>query len=285
MPLGGRVGAASRVERDVRAAAQPRTLVEEITRAARRPGAARALVLDLDGTLAPIVAAPRGACVPPSVLHTLSRLGRHGWRIAIVTGRPAAAARRLVPLPGVTIFGSHGIERGDAARVSRPLRAAARRADSIAREARGLVRKFRGVTIERKPFGCAFHHRALHGPARASFLRELRAWLAERDTTGLELLDGKRVVELRPAGRGKGSIVRLWPAARAVRNGDRSLVAIGDDLADEELFAALRGRGLTVKVGAAGEPTIARRRVAGTAAVARLLAALDAAADEERRDG
>jgi trehalose-phosphatase len=273
------------VECDVISASSGAKLADEITAAARRRGAARILALDLDGTLAPIVSRRGEARVPARVLDALSRLHRRGWRVAIVTGRSAAEARRMVPLRGVMIFGSHGIERNGASRTSRPLLAAARRAATIARESRGFVREFPGVEVERKPFGCAFHHRALHGAVRARFLRVLRAWLMERDTRGLELLVGKRVVELRPAGYGKGSIFSQWSAARAVRRRDRSLVAIGDDVADEELFAALDGRGLTVRIGSARRETIARRRVSGAPAVARLLVTLAADADRERHDG
>jgi trehalose-phosphatase len=262
--------------RDVTASSATARLAAEIARAARRPRAARILVLDLDGTLAPITEHRHDACVPATVLASLSRVHDHGWRVAIVTGRPAVEARRMVPVRGVMVFGSHGIERGGAFPVSRPLRSAAKRARSLARQARDLIRSFPGAELERKPFGCAFHYRALHGEVRARFLRRLRAWLAGHDTRGLELLRGRDAVELRPEGRGKGEILRLWPAARAVRQGDRSLVAIGDDVADEELFAALNGRGLTIRVGSRRRPTLARRRLPGTSEVAHLLSTLAA---------
>jgi len=270
------------LERDVTKSAGTSSLAAEIAAAARRPGAARVLVLDLDGTLAPIVARRRAAKVPAAVLDALSGLRDHGWRVAIVTGRPLLEARRMVPVTGVAVFGSHGIEREGASRPPRSPRTATRRAATIAREARGFLRAFPGVELERKPYGCAFHYRALRGHARSRFLRELEAWLAERDTRGLDRLPGKGVLELRPEGHGKGTVVGLWPAARNVRRDDRSFVAIGDDFADEELFAALDGRGLTVRVGPARRATIARRRVFGTSAVARLLVALAGIGDEER---
>lgn len=259
-------------------------LAEEIARAARRRGAARALILDLDGTLAPITEHRRDARVPAAVLTALQHLLDDGWRVAIVSGRSAADARRMVPLSGVAIFGSHGIERGDARTVPRKLRATARRAARIARQARDWILAFRGVEVERKPFGLAFHHRKLEAAARSHFRRRMRAWLAGRDTRGLELLHGKRIVEMRPAGMGKGLVARRWPAARRARPGDRSLVAIGDDRTDEDLFAALAGRGLTVRVGSARRATVAVRRLSGVAAVARLLAALAAGGGAERRD-
>jgi len=262
----------------------PAALAVDIARAARRRGAARALILDLDGTLAPIAARPRDARVPAATLRTLTRLVTEGWRIAIVSGRSAADARRLVPLPGVVIFGSHGIERYGAPSSSKRLRLIARRVARIARASRGVTRGFAGVLVERKPFGCAFHHRALDARARARFLRRLRVWLSERDLRGLALLDGNRVVELRPAGLDKGVVVRRWHAARSAEPSDRSLVAIGDDRTDEDLFAACAHRGLTVSVGPKGRSTLARRRLGGTAAVHRVLSLLadDASAEAPR---
>jgi trehalose 6-phosphate synthase/phosphatase len=216
-------------------------------------------------------------------LDALERLLDGGWRIAIVSGRPAVEARRLVPLRRVAVFGSHGIEREGAPPASRALRAIALRAARLARQARAAFRDFDGVDVERKPYGCAFHHRAVEATSRTRFRRRLVAWLAERDTRGFELLDGKRVVELRPAGLGKGVVARRWAAARAARRGDHSLVAIGDDRSDEDIFAAIVGRGLAVSVGPSRNATIAERRLPGTAAVVRLLAALAATGELERR--
>jgi len=249
-------------------------LAADIARSARRPGAARALILDVDGTLAPIAKRPRDARVPLATRRALARLVAEGWRIAIVSGRPAADARRLVPVPGVDVYGSHGIEREGAPPRSALLRTLALRAARIARDSRAVTAGFDGVIVERKPFGCAFHHRALDPKARARFLRRLAAWLSECDTRGLALLDGNRVVELRPAGWDKGLVARRWPAARFAQPGDRSLVAIGDDKTDEDLFAACAGRGLTVSVGARRRPTLARRRLKGSPDVFRLLTLL-----------
>jgi trehalose-phosphatase len=249
-------------------------LASEIARAARRPGAARALALDLDGTLAPITANPRDSRVPPATLKALRTLVREGWDVAIVSGRPAAHVRAMVPVSGVTVFGSHGIEHSGRSRLSLRLRTIAARSARIAGRVREWTGEFGGVVIERKPFGCAFHYRALPAVKRARFRRRLHAWLEDHDTRGLEVLQGKCVVELRPAGFSKGLAARRWPAARAPRRGDRSLVAIGDDRTDEDLFAALRRRGLTVLVGSPRRATIAHRKVSGAAAVARLLTEL-----------
>src|SRR5215831_8359218 len=56
-----------------------------------------AVVCDIDGTLAPIVARPDQAHVPESTVELLARLALRYALVACVTGRSAADARRLVP--------------------------------------------------------------------------------------------------------------------------------------------------------------------------------------------
>ena len=64
-----------------------------------------AVVCDIDGTLAPIAPTPEQATVLPAALPELERLVERYTLVACVTGRPAAQARRMVPIPGVAISG------------------------------------------------------------------------------------------------------------------------------------------------------------------------------------
>ncbi len=271
MPGGGVAAVRPAIERDdVRAESGVPALVAEVSKAARRPAAARAMILDIDGTLAPIAASPRFANVPPDVLASLHDLSGHGWRIAILTGRPAAEARAMVPIPGIEVHGCHGLER-EGGGVPRRWRALAARLGRIGDHARGLVSDFPGVVIERKPIGLAFHDRRLTAAGRARWLRALSLWLASQDLTGAEVIGGKRITELRPARAGKAGIApRLLRAGRM----DRSVVVIGDDRTDEELFEALGGRALTIRVGPPGVRSAAIRRLASPSAVSRFLFAL-----------
>ena len=68
------------------------------------------VVCDIDGTLAPIVATPEEARVIPEALAALERLTLTYALVACVTGRPAAQARRMVPVDAVAISGNHGLE-------------------------------------------------------------------------------------------------------------------------------------------------------------------------------
>jgi len=250
-------------------------LASRVARAARRPGARRTLLLDLDGTLAPIVRTPSRATVPPRTLEALRRLVKQGWTVAIVTGRPATEARRLVPVRGIKIFGGHGLEGSWSRRGSRRSNPGLRRRlAELARTARRLARGTPGLLVEHKPSGLALHDRQVPRGLRASWHRRLDEWLDREDLRGLERIDGKCVTELRPAGAHKGQVVATLPTRKDAPVPDASLVGVGDDRTDEDLFRALRGRGLAIRVGRPGVHSAARRRLTSPAAVQRFLAEL-----------
>jgi trehalose 6-phosphate phosphatase len=247
-------------------------LARRVAHAARRRGARRTLLLDLDGTLAPIAPTPSEAVVPAATLQALARLIVRGWTIAVVSGRPAAQVRRLVPVRGVRVFGGHGLEgtwSGSGRRPTTPRerRRLAHLADAVSR----LAADTRGVMIELKPTGVAVHDRLVPRRHRASWRRRLARWLADADLRGLDRTRGKCVVELRAAAADKGRVVRTLPRRPGAPRPDASLVGIGDDRTDEDLFRALRGRGLAVRVGRADARSVARSRLSSPAAVQRFL--------------
>ena len=127
-----------------------------------------------------------------------------------------------------------------------------------------------GVVVEDKG-GAAFavHYRRATDPAR---VREaLQSWTAGMPA-GLEAIWGKMVVELRPRGVSKGAaVVRI-----AAEHPGLVPVYLGDDVTDEEAFAALNEanpRAITVKVGSGG--TRARYRLDSVDAAVEYLATFD----------
>ena len=68
---------------------------QELEPLVTEPGKA-AVLLDLDGTLAPIVPRPEDVTVPPQVLRLIRALTHSYLVVAIVSGRSANAARRIV---------------------------------------------------------------------------------------------------------------------------------------------------------------------------------------------
>ena len=82
----------------------------------------------------------------------------------------------------------------------------------------------------------------------------------------VEILAGNRVLEIRPYGVHKGRIIPPMSAEREART---TIVAIGDDRTDEDLFAALPPNAISARVGPGA--TRARFRLDGTSAVRRVL--------------
>src|SRR5438128_1346830 len=82
---------------------------------AARPG----VLLDIDGTLAPIVARPDDARVAPDVREAVAALVPRMTLVAVISGRPSEEAAVLVAVPGVEVLGSYGL--GDLAGIPAPV--------------------------------------------------------------------------------------------------------------------------------------------------------------------
>ena len=188
-----------------------------------------AVILDIDGTLAPIVERPEEAAVPDEARAEVARLASSYGLVACVTGRPAADARRLVGLDAVEYVGVHGLEDDPEARAFAPQLEAF--AERIAWP--WTVENKGGVTL-------SFHYREAgdeEGPRHA----EEVAHAAE--DAGLVPHRGRKVLEVRPpVGADKGTAVRRLLDGRPIT---RALYA-GDDTTDLDAFRGLDDAGLDV---------------------------------------
>jgi trehalose 6-phosphate phosphatase len=163
-----------------------RTLADLVTTLAADPRHG-AVVCDIDGTLAPIAPTPEQATVLPAALPELERLVGRYTLVACVTGRPAAQARRMVPIPGVAISGNHGLEvmHGDDVTV---VPQAARYMDAVHEallvvENDGLLPEL-GCRVEDKGITFTVHFRGSPRPDHA--LRYLEAQIVPKlDRAGL----------------------------------------------------------------------------------------------------
>jgi trehalose-phosphatase len=244
----------AREEIDTRTSPQP---VADFL-AALPAASSRALLLDYDGTLAPLVADRERAFPRPGVREMLGRLLAGGrTRVAVVSGRPARDAERLLAMnPHPEIWGSHGLERlgvggrlvaaAPLPRPSRELLAAIR--DWVA--SHGWARLY-----EEKPFGFALHSRGVDPDLFDAALRNtLERWQLSAETVGLQVTPFDGGIELRPAGSNKGNVVR---ALLAELPAGAVIAYLGDDRTDEDAFAALGRHGLSVLVHDEWHPTVA----------------------------
>ena len=194
------------------------------------------VALDYDGTLAPIVPRPEDAVAQRGIVDALAALAGRGISVAVITGRPVAAALSLGGLdkvPGLVIMGHYGLQRWQDGDLSSPEPGpgvASAREALLAYVAAGDP----GMTVEDKHHSVALHTRNAADPSGAfEAARPMTEELAL--ASGLELVPGRFVLELRPAGTDKGGALRTIVAEK----GTRALLFGGDDLGDLPAVAAI----------------------------------------------
>ena len=198
-----------------------------------------AVLLDLDGTLAPIVGRPEDTEIPARTRELLGLIGERFGLTGVVTGRRAADARRIAGLDSLLYIGNHGYELLEpGARSARAAPALAGSGGRAAEFAAGLDParlEAAGLRIEDKGPIVALHWRGAADEAAAA--AEAARIGAEAEGAGLHTHDGRKVLELRPpvpVDKGVGIAAVLAEADL-----DAALYA-GDDRTDLDGFEALR---------------------------------------------
>jgi len=232
-------------------------LLEHLDDIAGRLAAAPTVLLcsDFDGTLAPLVDSPDMAEMPSSVRDLLRRLARHERIVpAIISGRALADVRQRVGLPGLIYAGNHGLEiAGPDFAFVEPGAAECR--DKLGELVAALASRLHsivGVLVEDKGLTASVHYRQVASERWEDVRHQVHTVLAGRDHPFV-LTTGHQVFNLRPRVYwDKGNAV-AWIANSIGRPG-ALIVYLGDDVTDEDAFAALP-EAITVKVGDPPETT------------------------------
>jgi trehalose-phosphatase len=202
------------------------------------PGSA-ALLLDVDGTLAPIVADHAAARVPGETATVLAQLAERYLLVACISGRAALDARRIVGLEQLTYAGTHGFELlAPGAEEPTLDPQVVDRADEVRKFSSTLDRDELdavGLRIEDKGPIHAIHWRGADDVAAAEKRIDQIATAARK--AGLDARLGRLVLELRPHVEvDKGAAVR----GLVMRAGASSALYAGDDRTDLDAFRGLR---------------------------------------------
>jgi trehalose-phosphatase len=233
------------------------------------------LCLDFDGTLTPLVADPSLAVLRPSVVRVLRTLACcDSLTMAIISGRDRNDLFRRVRIPRLIYAGNHGLDiRGPgytfveptAASQTKELRELALALTTNLQRIAGVIVEFKGLTI-------SVHYRQVADDARDEVRRVVHATLAVASRPFV-LRAGNAVHEIRPqVDWNKGTAV-VWIRGQ-MGEPDALPIYVGDDTTDEDAFMAIRGDGISVKVGAEID-TAARYRVADPSEARHFLKWLD----------
>lgn len=218
-----------------------------------------AFFLDYDGTLTPIVSRPEDAVMTGSMHSVISELASL-CRVAIISGRDKRDVQNLVDLEDLIYAGSHGFDisgpegmqmQNEEAEHLLPV------IDLAEEDLEKELASIEGSQVERKKFSIAVHYRNVAEALVPKINRMFDD--VHNHYPKLRKDHGKKVLELQPdIDWDKGKAV-LWLLTRLEldRNGIVPIY-IGDDLTDENAFAALRDKGISILVGDHGRETKAQ---------------------------
>jgi trehalose-phosphatase len=232
------------------------------------------LFLDYDGTLADFAPTPEHIDPSPEIVGLLTRLADHPrFRVSVVSGRRLGHVEQLVPVTGILLAGTYGVE----------LRLPG--GERVERVAYGIVRPpletvkpcwasllagREGFFLEDKGWALALHARFAEADEAEHVLQEARAVANGVSPELFRVLGGHRFLEIGPRLAHKGRTVDYllarypWP--------DALPVYLGDDDKDEEAFEVIKAHaGITILVGSESRESQADGRLASPQAARRWL--------------
>lgn len=239
--------------------------VVEAYRKARK----RLILLDYDGTLIPFFKKPEEA-VPGDVIKELvaGLAASRKNKVMLISGRDAGTLENWFRNSQIDIAAEHGLlYRQAGGEWQSPSTDNLLWKDEIKVLMDKYVKMIPGSFLEEKQFSLAWHYRAIENideeATRLSFSKE--AMLLNRHDD-FDILQGNKVIEVKSVLSNKGKFV-----SRFLKTNDFDFVlAIGDDVTDEDMFNALQEKHhYTIKVGMG--PTSARYNVVGVNNVIALL--------------
>ncbi|NNB95252.1 bifunctional alpha,alpha-trehalose-phosphate synthase (UDP-forming)/trehalose-phosphatase [Corallococcus exiguus] len=233
----------------------------------------KVLFLDYDGTLVGFASMPELAAPDAELMTLLQELcARPDISVHIVSGRPRETLDAWFGELPVGLHAEHGL--WSRMRRGQPWQALPGVSFEWKPKVKPVLDAFAarvtGSFVEEKTASLAWHYRKVDAEFGALQARELRLLLYEKfSQEPMHILPGDRVVEVRPRGVNKGRVV---PEVLKQEAPDVRVVALGDDVTDEDLFAAVPPGGITVHAG--NKHTCAAYRVEGPPEVRRFLKAL-----------
>ncbi|MFO8050617.1 MAG: bifunctional alpha,alpha-trehalose-phosphate synthase (UDP-forming)/trehalose-phosphatase [Thermoplasmatota archaeon] len=228
----------------------------------------RLLVLDYDGTLTDLKDKPEQASPDREILDILKDLSsREGNEVVLISGRDRKTLDDWFRDIGIRMSAEHGVwmkEKDGQWKLTSPMTSDWK--GSIRNLLEVYTDRTPGSFIEEKDYSLVWHYRRTHPEMGSIRSRELIGDLLDLTAnTDLGILEGSNIIEVKKIGINKGTVINK------LLDEDRwdTMLVIGDDITDEDMFGAVPPKGCTIKVGL--QPTKARYNVESVNEVRRLL--------------
>jgi len=206
------------------------------------------LLLDYDGTIVPILEHPDKAVPDSGILSVLQRLQNlKKFTVAIVSGRSKEFMEKYFGDTNLTLCAEHGVWIKEPQENWHTINFIQNTWKNKLKPILELYAdRTPGAILEEKNYSLAFHFRNADPELATIRVRELtEALIHQVSNLNLCVMEGKKVIEIKNAGINKGNF-----ALKQIEKGDYDLIiAIGDDVTDEDLFACLPEDAFSIKVG------------------------------------
>ncbi|XP_059085685.1 uncharacterized protein LOC131882533 isoform X3 [Tigriopus californicus] len=209
------------------------------------------LLLDYDGTLAPIAKHPDLAVMPTETKKVLERLANHpDVFIAIVSGRSVNNVKEMVGINGITYAGNHGLEilHSDGTKFVHPM------PESQGSKVKALVKNLQtevcqdGAWVEEKGVLLTYHYREVAQEKREALVTKAKDIITQN---GFKIGLAHCALECKPPvvwDKGRASIYILRTAFGVDWSERIRIIFAGDDVTDEDAIMALKGMAFTFRI-------------------------------------
>jgi trehalose 6-phosphate phosphatase len=232
-------------------------------------GKRAAVFLDYDGTLTPIVDRPQDAVIASGMRDVVRALSER-CPVCVVTGRDRTVVQELMGIDDLIVAGSHGFDIWSPDRGGVEYQATSGFGpllEQVQTRLREDLDAIEGALIEPKRHSVAVHYRLVREPDGHRVRQLVEALVAEHRHE-LKMTPGKMVYEIQPrVDWDKGKAVLYLLDTLGLEGDDVMPLYLGDDVTDEDAFAALVGRGIGIFVGNADDREMAGRRTAASYAL------------------
>lgn len=207
------------------------------------------IFLDYDGTLTPIVATPDLAVLSDEMREIVRKLS-FLYKVSIVSGRTTDDVKSKVRIDDIFYAGSHGfeivdpdgnVEVNEEAKAIRPL------IDMVHKKLSDRLKGVEGALVEHVKYTISSHYRMVSDEDFPKVEKAVESILEEHPN--LRKTSGKKVFEIRPRiNWHKGKAVDWILNVLGYHPGQHLAIYIGDDVTDEDAFAAVEGKGFGILV-------------------------------------
>ncbi len=207
------------------------------------------LFLDYDGTLVPFADRPEKAPPDAQVKELLKNLAAiPNNRVVLISGRKKENLDQWFGDLGVDMVAEHGVwikEYGHHWELIEALKQDWK--EAIYPILQMYADRTPGAFVEEKEFSLVWHYRKAEPELGITRARELKdALLNITENFNLTILEGNKVIEVKPANVNKGRAAMKWITDMGPWD---FIMAVGDDWTDEALFEALPREAYSIKVG------------------------------------